>query len=116
MVSLAPEPQVVSYHSYPSHSIMEDVSDSESDPDLEAELDPDQQRFYEQQQQQATYYQQHTSAHGSSDQVNMINGRGQGSGGSGEGGMEDEDMYSDDESSTASIPDENIDFSLTYAL
>jgi hypothetical protein len=28
----------------------------------------------------------------------------------------EEEMYSDDGSSTASIPDEDIDFSLTYAL
>ncbi len=98
---------------YPNHSIMEDASDDGDD-----EEDP---YFYEhqhqQQQQQAIYCQQRQQQQQQSPdgvgqtlqvhpQVHVETGD----------GIEDEEMYSDDESSTASVPDENIDFSLTYAL
>ncbi|WWC65707.1 uncharacterized protein I303_108328 [Kwoniella dejecticola CBS 10117] len=119
---------------YPSQSVMEDVSDDEQhvnghpnphgddseddDESIEGDImDPAHAHFYHRQQQQALYYQQHQQQHGSttdltstvpasSSKSNMNNGVGDG----------DEEMYSDEESDTDSMPDENIDFSLTYAL
>ena len=95
------------------HTFIDDISDSESDPELDAELDPDQQQFYYRQQQQAMYYQQHTQVHGSATDLHAQSPRAAEK----KESSEEDGMYSDDdESSTASIPDENIDFSLTYAL
>lgn len=144
------------HHTYPNHSVMEDVSDDENDQDrdddeaqvegneeegemgdeedsMNGDYDAEQHNFYLQQQQQAMYYHQHRQINGLKE--GMISGLG-GNGninGNGAGpsriqaqpqryegmhdGLEDDDeAFSDDESSTASIPDENIDFSLTYAL
>lgn len=80
-------------------------------------------QFYQHQQQQARYYQQHQQQYGINEhqqqqqpqqqQVHIQNNGVHAN--DGQDGLEDDDMYSDD-SSTASIPDENIDFSLTYAL
>ncbi|KAI9633047.1 uncharacterized protein MKK02DRAFT_19833, partial [Dioszegia hungarica] len=82
---------------------------------MEGEVTPEQQRFYEQQQRQSQIYLQHQQANGGGPIL------GQGTPGSKRGSTrgedtDDEDMYSDDESSAASIPDENIDPGLTYAL
>ena len=93
---------------------------------MEGAIDMNQAHFYHQQQQQAMYYQQH--------QQGLAGGSGQGQGqgsqdagpsrnpnhglitqGDMQDGLDEEEDYSDT-SSTASIPDENIDFSLTYAL
>jgi hypothetical protein len=108
---------------------MEDTSDSGDDfedDSMEGAIDMNQAQFYHQQQQQAIYYQQHQ--HGHSGASGPGQGHGHGSQDAGpsrnsglvtHGDMQDgleEEEYSDDESSTASIPDENIDFSLTYAL
>ncbi|WVF68607.1 hypothetical protein IAT40_003377 [Kwoniella sp. CBS 6097] len=125
-------------HLYPSQSVMEDASDDDEhdhnddhdmdeddDESIEGDLiDPAHAHFYHQQQQQALYYQQHQQQHGSTDSV----------GGAGSAGpsrqnnaqhhqqqqqqvLDDDDgAYSDEESDTDSMPDENIDFSLTYAL
>lgn len=108
---------------YPQQSVMEDTSDSGEDQDndsMEGAIDMDQAHFYHQQQQQAQYYQQH--------QQNIANNGVSSDAGPSRrsenglithGDMQeglDEEEYSDDESSVASIPDENIDFSLTYAL
>jgi hypothetical protein len=113
-----------------------------NDPRVNAE----QQSFYTQQQQQSMYYHQHQRMYGSNDSLGHASRRGSmnanangdvmdtsGMSGTsraqaqlnGQGaihrhevmhdGLEDEDAFSDD-SSSASIPDENIDFSLTYAL
>lgn len=116
---------------YPNQSIMEDTSDSgeefESDY-MDGAIDMNQAHFYHQQQQQAIYYQQHRQGPSGAPGQGPNQGQGQGSQDAGpsrnsglmtHGDMQDvleEDDYSDDESSTASIPDENIDFSLTYAL
>ena len=94
----------------PSHSFIEDASDTESDPDLDAHLDPDQQQFYQRQQEQAMYYQQHTSQHGSQTDLKAASRHSKIDTG------DEEEMYSDDDSSTASIPDDNINFELTSAL
>ena len=105
MAALASQPHHPQ-QSYSTQSLMEDSSDDGEDEDNG--------RFYDPQPQQMTYYQQQqqqplTSGAGTSHQVNGL--------GEGQDGGEDEEMYSDDESSTASIPDESyIDFSLTYAL
>jgi hypothetical protein len=118
--ALAPRPLVIHHYTPEGHSVMEDVSDDEtvdsegeieSDPELERELemDADQQRFYQHQQQQAMYYQQHQQQNSNPDLSNPHP----------DATVKDdstEDAFSDDDSSTASIPDENIDFSLTYAL
>lgn len=53
MAALAPQPQLDSTPY--SQSIMEDASDTESDPDLDAHLDPEQQHFYQRQQEQAMW-------------------------------------------------------------
>lgn len=95
---------------------MEDVSDEESGSEEDFEVDPEQQRFYEQQQRQSLYYQQHQQQNGGGIGLAQT---GQGSRGKDRAAREDgedEDMYSDDESSAASIPDEHIDPGLTYAL
>lgn len=109
---------------YPNHSVMEDTSDSGDDQDndsMEGDIDMDQAHFYHQQQQQAMYYQQHQQqfANGSASQDAGPSSRSSSNGLITHGDMQeglDEEEYSDDESSVASIPDENIDFSLTYAL
>ena len=102
MTTLAPQPQYP-HQSYPNQSIMEDASDDGDDDDDE--------QFYEQQAQQAMYYQQHQqqqiSHAGPAQQANLHT--------EAQERMEDEETYSDD-SSMASIPDENINFSLHYAL
>lgn len=106
------------------HSIMEDVSDSgDEEESFEGEMDEDQDRFYHSQAQQALYYQQHQQQHAEASGQNRGLEREHQHDGDydheqqqGHERDEDEEMYSDDESSTASIPDENIDFSLTYAL
>lgn len=125
-------------HMYPSqHSIMEDLSDDERSHEDEDEEEmgddesfegdivqhhggvhhPDQNSFYRQQQQQAIYYQQHKQQHGEGEAGPSRTSPSKGINAQAQDGLEDEDMYSDDdESSTASIPDEDIDFSLTYAL
>lgn len=108
MAALAPRTQL--HTAPPSQSIMEDASDTESDPDLDAHLDPDQQQFYQRQQEQAMYYQQHTSQHGSQTDLSAAARHSKVDTG------DDGEMYSDDDSSTASIPDDNINFELTYAL
>ncbi|EIW71632.1 hypothetical protein TREMEDRAFT_22249, partial [Tremella mesenterica DSM 1558] len=75
----------------------------------------DQMQFYQRQQQQSLYYQRHTQEHGTAEpgpSKNRFQSSARVIG-------EDDDMLDDDASSTdstASIPDENIDFSLTYAL
>ena len=105
MAALASQPHL-SQQSYPNQSLVEDVSEDGDD--------EDDGRFYDSQPQQMIYYQQQqqqnmTSGAGTSQQVNGLE--------EGQDAVEDEEMYSDDESSTASIPDESyIDFSLTYAL
>jgi len=110
-------PRLGFYHqAYPHHSVMEDASDDGDDEDEE--------QSYEQQQQQAMYYQQQRHHHhqqqqqqqqqqhfGSPGTIQQANAQPDG-----QDGIEDDEIYSDDESSAASIPDENIDFSLTYAL
>ncbi len=109
-------PRLGFYHqAYPHHSVMEDASDDGDDEDEE--------QSYEQQQQQAMYYQQQRHHHqqqqqqqqqqhfGSPGTIQQANAQPDG-----QEGIEDDEIYSDDESSAASIPDENIDFSLTYAL
>ncbi|RSH93410.1 hypothetical protein EHS25_007766 [Saitozyma podzolica] len=104
------------------HSIMEDVSDSgDEEESFEGEMDEDQDRFYHSQAQQALYYQQHQQQHAEASGQNRglereHDGDYEHEQQQGNERVEDEEMYSDDESSTASIPDENIDFSLTYAL
>ncbi|WWC92990.1 uncharacterized protein L201_007954 [Kwoniella dendrophila CBS 6074] len=117
-----------------SQSVMEDVSDDdhdmngheheddEEDDDESIEgdiLDPAHAHFYHQQQQQALYYQQHQQQHGS--QTDLTNpstvSKQQMNNAQHSSGLEgDEEVYSDEESDTDSMPDENIDFSLTYAL
>jgi len=109
-------PRLEFYHqAYPHHSVMEDASDDGDDEDEE--------QSYEQQQRQAMYYQQQRHHHqqqqqqqqqqhfGSPGTIQQANAQPDG-----QDGIEDDEIYSDDESSAASIPDENIDFSLTYAL
>lgn len=165
-------------NAYPSHSVMEDVSDDEDEDDDDEEyqyderhdqsyddshLDADgdhnmqQQRqlqlhdqqhagpssgpfgeadFYRQQQQQAMIYWQHQQKHGRTTPTEGAQGYSamaemsryssassvQGFGENGqvagqvEGGSEEEDDDKGDEASIASIPDEDIDFSLNYAL
>jgi hypothetical protein len=115
---------------YPNQSVMGD-SDGDEEDSMEGAIDMDQAQYYQhqqqhqqQQQQQGTYYQYHQP---------QQDGRGD-SADAGpssrlatqdlitHGDMQeglDEEEYSDeddDDESTASIPDENIDFSLTYAL
>ncbi|KAK6908752.1 hypothetical protein I203_102755 [Kwoniella mangroviensis CBS 8507] len=120
-----------------SQSIMEDASEDDHDHDprmngydddedddesIEGDInmmDPAHAHFYHQQQQQALYYQQHQQQHGS--QMDLNNPAGpsskQNMNNQNQGGLEgEEEMYSDEESDTDSMPDENIDFSLTYAL
>jgi hypothetical protein len=90
---------------------------------MEGAIDMNQAQFYQQQQQQAMYYQHHPqqldgngnpadagpssrlAQHGLITQGDMQ-----------EGLDEEEDFSDEDEESEADIPDENIDFSLTYAL
>lgn len=107
-------------------SVMEDSdtseSDFESDPQLAMAMDPEQQHFYVQQQQQAMYYQQHQQASGGVAPEGGYQARLAGererrgsSSSNGDGDGDDDDGFSDD-SSVASIPDEEIDFGLTYAL
>lgn len=111
----------------------------ESDPQLAMAMDPEQQHFYVQQQQQARYYQQHQQASGgvapeggyqarlmgekererrgsASASASAASSAGDGDANGTVGGAEEDDAYSDDGSSVASIPDEEIDFGLTYAL
>ncbi|ORY34860.1 hypothetical protein BCR39DRAFT_515181 [Naematelia encephala] len=71
-----------------------------------------QQQHQHQQHHQQQHQQQQQQQQQEQQQLQRANGHGDGEG---DEPMEDDDMYSD-ESSTASIPDENIDFSLTYAL
>ncbi|WVW86747.1 hypothetical protein I302_108801 [Kwoniella bestiolae CBS 10118] len=133
-------PQQQQMYQHHSQSIMEDASDEEHDHHMNGHgdeddedddesiegdinmMDPAHAHFYQQQQQQALYYQQHQQQHGSqtdltnpsgSSKQNMNN---QNNNGNGVGVEGDEEMYSDEESDTDSMPDENIDFSLTYAL
>ncbi|OCF46085.1 hypothetical protein I317_00175 [Kwoniella heveanensis CBS 569] len=117
-------------HLYPSQSVMEDASDDDDhgdhdhdmdeddDESIEGDLiDPAHAHFYHQQQQQALYYQQHQQQHGSSDSVGGGAGPSRQNSAQQQQGLDDDDgAYSDEESDTDSMPDENIDFSLTYAL
>ncbi|WVR08214.1 hypothetical protein IAU60_005261 [Kwoniella sp. DSM 27419] len=118
---------------YPSHSVMEDGSeddqsheiddddDDDDDESIEGDaINPVQAHFYHQQRQQAMYYQQHQAQHGvtpvlekkggPSRQPSQVEQR--------EGDDEDgeEEDYVEVISDTDSMPDENIDFSLTHAL
>ncbi|WWC73524.1 uncharacterized protein I206_107496 [Kwoniella pini CBS 10737] len=118
-------------HMYPSQSVMEDESDDEhdlnghqnsqeeeseeDDDSIEGDtMDPAHAHFYHQQQQQAMYYQQHQQQHSSTTDLSGTASSSRSN--NNNGGAEDEEMYSDEESDTDSMPDENIDFSLTYAL
>ncbi|WVQ96141.1 hypothetical protein IAU59_003244 [Kwoniella sp. CBS 9459] len=115
-------------HLYPSQSVMEEASDDDEhdmdeddDESIEGDLmDPAHAHFYHQQQQQALYYQQHQQQHGSTDSVGGAGPSRQNSAQQQQQqqqGLDDDDgAYSDEESDTDSMPDENIDFSLTYAL
>jgi hypothetical protein len=105
-------------------SVMSSESDFESDPQLAMAMDPEHRHFYAKQQEQAMLYQQHQRASGGvapegGYQARMMlgeKGKERRESRVGDDGEEDEDMYSDDGSSAASIPDEEIDFGLTYAL
>lgn len=116
-------------HVYPNQSVMED-SDGDEEDSMEGAIDMDQAQYYQhqqqhqQQQQQGTYYQYHQPQH---DSRGGLADAGPSSRmathdlithGDMQEGLEEEE-YSDeddDDESNASIPDENIDFSLTYAL
>lgn len=105
-------------------SVMSSESDFESDPQLAMAMDPEQQHFYAKQQEQAKQYQLHQRMSGGvapegGYQARIMSGeksKSRRESRVGDDGEEDEDMYSDDGSSSASIPDEEIDFGLTYAL
>jgi hypothetical protein len=108
----------VAVQHYPTHSGIDDVSEDETSDDEmgdhEESFDMEQHNFYHRQQQQALFYQQHQQQHGQSDAAGpsrpSVKKHPQSE-------LEDDDVdYSDDGSSTASIPDENIDYGLTYAL
>ncbi|WWD20143.1 hypothetical protein CI109_104619 [Kwoniella shandongensis] len=120
---------------YPSQSVMEDSDDAdrrEDDDDEEDEeedddesiqgdyeMDPDHAHFYHQQQQQAIYYQQHQQQKNASQSDGNATGAGPSTRQQDVNPAQqdaDEEAYSDEGSDTDSMPDENIDFSLTYAL
>ncbi|KAK4685392.1 hypothetical protein P7C73_g4761, partial [Tremellales sp. Uapishka_1] len=93
---------MATYAQAPSHSIMDDISDSGDDESFQGDIVMDQQAFYQHQhQQQQMQYEQHQAENPNANVT--------------EEELEDEDAFSD-ESSVASVPDEHIDFSLTYAL
>lgn len=128
MAAIGVQPQAMQHQQqhrpYPNQSVMEDTSDSGEEYDndsMEGAIDMNQAHFYNQQHQQAIYYQQHQQqlsggpGNGAQEAGPSRNANGLITHGDMQDGL-DEEEYSDDESSTASIPDENIDFSLTYAL
>jgi hypothetical protein len=112
-------------HVYPNHSVMEDSDEGDEEDSMEGAIDMDQAQYYQQrhqqqqQQQQGTYYQYTQPQHDSQDAgpSSRLAQHGLITHGDMQEGL-DEEEYSDDDDdeSTASIPDENIDFSLTYAL
>ena len=117
--------QMQQQHVYPNHSIMEDSDDGEDEEDsMEGAIDMNQAQFYQQQQQQATYYQnhqQHMVGSGNSADAgpsSRVSQNGLITHGDMQEGLDEEEYSDDDEDdeSEADIPDENIDFSLTYAL
>ena len=120
MTSLGAQPHY-QHQAYANHSVMENGSDGSDDEGfMQGDIITDHQHSYhqQQQQQQATYYQQHQyqQQYGQSDAAPQLEPAIQANEHV-QDGVQEEEMYSDDdESSTASIPDENIDFSLTYAL
>lgn len=102
-------------------SIMSSESDFESDPQLAMAMDPEQQHFYAKQQEQARHYMKHQRLSGGvapqgGYQARIMNGEKGKERRESQGVGEDDDDFSDDGSSAASIPDEEIDFGLTYAL
>ena len=115
--------QMQQQHVYPNHSIMEDSDGDDEEDSMEGAIDVNQAQFYQQQQQQNMYYQHHQQQlDGSGNPVDSgsssrMNQNGLITQGDMQEGL-DEEEYSDDEDeeSEADIPDENIDFSLTYAL
>jgi hypothetical protein len=117
--------QMQQQHVYPNHSIMEDSDDGEDEEDsMEGAIDVNQAQFYQQQQQQAAYYQNHQQQlDGSGNQADAgpssrVAQNGLITHGDMQEGLDEEEYSDDDEDdeSEADIPDENIDFSLTYAL
>lgn len=115
--------QMQQQHVYPNHSIMEDSDDGDDEEDsMEGAIDMNQAQFYQQQHQQQMYYQNHQQqsdgSGGSLDagQSSRMAQHGLITQGDMQEGLDEEEYSDDDDESEADIPDENIDFSLTYAL